>query len=397
MKVFCYINMKKTPNSPSFQQETLIEPPVFIDLTKLLTESKLSENEQGLIKRRLIESRYPFGKVLQLLAKRIKQEKGTLDLPKSLKQLEEQEGREIRSFDSVAKVLSLEFPQLLQFILDEYQVEAEKTQALIGKEFIAVKRIADVLFSATDKKGREVIIHLEFETQYKSDEHMDKRKLEYRHLMEMDEDYQGKVVLCNVFYLRGSPEDKQMIEDRIVKLPTSDPRYSGELKYKAYHLSLVTIETMIKRKLPFLLPFIVESELRNINEASSSLSTGLMQSLQQQIDDHEVELSQMIDGLTASQLESLRTTIEYLWGKSYSKEVFNKSTLLMLMREQLNFRQRDIQWGRTEGRAEVISVLKQMVQQEGQITKEKLESFLKHMEEEEQKKQPQSSANINNQ
>jgi hypothetical protein len=73
------------------------------------------------------------------------------------------------------------------------------------------------------------------------------------------------------------------------------------------------------------------------------------------------------------------------------------------MREQLNFRQKDIQWGRregrtegrTEGRAEVISVLKQMMQQEGQITKEKLESFLKRMEEEDKKKQ--SEANLNEQ
>jgi hypothetical protein len=64
LKVFCDKNMKKTPKPHSFQQETLIEPPVVIDLTKLLTESKLSENEQGLIKRRLIESRKPFGKVL---------------------------------------------------------------------------------------------------------------------------------------------------------------------------------------------------------------------------------------------------------------------------------------------------------------------------------------------
>jgi formamidopyrimidine-DNA glycosylase len=93
---------------------------------------------------------------------------------------------------------------LLQFILDEYQVEAEKTQALIGKEFIAVKRIADVIFEAKDKKGQQdVIIHLEFEGQYQSDNQMDKRKLEYRHLMEMDEDYQGKVVLCNVFLSSG--------------------------------------------------------------------------------------------------------------------------------------------------------------------------------------------------
>ena len=37
---------------------------------------------------------------------------------------EKKEGREIRRFDSVAKILSRDFPELLQFILEEYQVEA---------------------------------------------------------------------------------------------------------------------------------------------------------------------------------------------------------------------------------------------------------------------------------
>ncbi|MDM8563427.1 hypothetical protein QUF54_08750 [Candidatus Marithioploca araucensis] len=48
-----------------------------------------------------------------------------------------------------------------------------------------------MIFEAKDKNGCEVIIHLEFEREYESDEQMDKRKLEYRHLMEMDSDYQG--------------------------------------------------------------------------------------------------------------------------------------------------------------------------------------------------------------
>jgi len=243
--------MKKKPKpSKTPSQGNLIDPPILIDFEKLLNNSKLSENEQGILKRRLIESRDAFGKMLNSLAKVLKQEKGTVDLPQSLKKFEEKEKREIRSFDSITKILSHDFPQLLQFILDEYEIEAENTKALIGKEFIAIKRIADVIFEAKDKKGGEVIIHLEFESEYQSDEKMDKRKLEYRHLMEMDDDFQGKAVLCNVFYLRGSPEDKAMIEDRIVKLPSTDPRYSGELKYKAYHLSLVTIETIINRKLP---------------------------------------------------------------------------------------------------------------------------------------------------
>lgn len=113
----------------------MIEPPVVIDFIKLFSDSKLSENEQGIIKRRLLENREPFGKVLQLFAQRIKQETGTFDLPQSLKNLEKKVGRKIRSFDSVAKILSQDFPQLLQFILEEYQVDAEKTKALMRVYF----------------------------------------------------------------------------------------------------------------------------------------------------------------------------------------------------------------------------------------------------------------------
>jgi len=385
--------MKKTLLS----QGHLIKPPVVIDLIKLLRNSKLSENEQGIVKRRLIENRKPFGKVLQDIVIQAKQETGTVDMPESLKQLEKKEGKEIRSFDAIAKVLSQEFPQLLQFILEEYEVEAEKTQALIGREFIAIKRIADVIFEAKDKKGNEVIIHIEFESEYKSDDKMDQRKLEYRHLMEMDEDYQGKMILCNVFYIRGSPEDKEMIEERQVKLPTSDPRYSGELKYKAYHLSLMNIETIINRNLPFLLPFVVESELRSINDASTSKTTGLMPSVQKQIDEHEVELKQMIDALTDDQMESLRTTVEYLWGKSYNNKVFNKSTLLTLMREELNFRQKDIQCAFREGRTDGISegdakrmakvtMTLQSMMQKSELTPKQMESFFKGMAELDEKK-----------
>jgi predicted transposase YdaD len=111
-----------------------------------------------------------------------------------------------------------------------------------------------------------------------------------------------------------------------------------------------------------------------------------------------VELTQMIEALTANQMENLRTTVEYLWGKNYSRDVFNKSTLLKLMKE-LNFRQRDIEWGRVEGRdegrtegraegrAEGISVLK-LMQQEGKITPEQTEYFIKRMEEKSEKKKP---------
>ncbi len=372
--------MKKKPKpSKTPSQGNLIDPPILIDFEKLLNNSKLSENEQGILKRRLIESRDAFGKMLNSLAKVLKQEKGTVDLPQSLKKFEEKEKREIRSFDSITKILSHDFPQLLQFILDEYEIEAENTKALIGKEFIAIKRIADVIFEAKDKKGGEVIIHLEFESEYQSDEKMDKRKLEYRHLMEMDDDFQGKAVLCNVFYLRGSPEDKAMIEDRIVKLPSTDPRYSGELKYKAYHLSLVTIETIINRKLPFLLPFVVESELRGLADTTTRKTNRIMVSLQKQIDEHEVELKEMIDALTDDQMESLRTTIEYLWGRSYSKNVFNKSTLLTLMREEMNFRQKDIQLAKRAGKTEVISELKLMLQK-GNVTQEQLESLIQRIE-----------------
>ncbi len=106
----------------------------------------------------------------------------------------------------------------------------------------------------------------------------------------------------------------------------------------------------------------------------------------------------MIDTLTAAQMESLRTTVEYLWRKSYSKEVFNKSTLLMLMKKQLNFRERDIQLGRSEGlakgraegrakgraegqiknTAKVTNTVKLMLQ-EGKLTQEQMEELLKRI------------------
>ena len=63
------------------------------------------------------------------------------------------------------------------------------------------------------------------------------------------------------------------------------------------------------------------------------------------------------------------------------------------MREQLNFRQKD-RWlardeGRDEGRAEVRTEVRNWIKQmqpEGQITREQLEFFLKHMEEREKEK-----------
>ncbi|RKZ40284.1 MAG: hypothetical protein DRQ49_08900 [Gammaproteobacteria bacterium] len=80
-------------NTPISQQENLIEPPIVIDFDKLFTDSKLSENEQGIIKRRLIENRQAFGKVLQQLTNYAKQETATFDLLESLKELEEKETR----------------------------------------------------------------------------------------------------------------------------------------------------------------------------------------------------------------------------------------------------------------------------------------------------------------
>jgi len=68
------------------------------------------------------------------------------------------------------------------------------------------------------------------------------------------------------------------------------------------------------------------------------------------------------------------------------------------MREQLNFRKKDIQWGRiegiTEGRsneraertAQEISVF-QLMLQEGKLSREQMEYFLNRMKEEDEKKE----------
>jgi hypothetical protein len=91
----------------------------------------------------------------------------------------------------------------------------------------------------------------------------------------------------------------------------------------------------------------------------------------------------MIKELTPKKLESLQITVEYLWGKRYSNEVFNQSSLFELMKDRLNLRQDDIQWGKTEGRNERITeeqaVAKQMAQ-EGKLTEE-VQEFLRRLKE----------------
>lgn len=360
---------------PSTKQGSLFETPRVIDLIEILSKAGLSKNEQGIIKRRLLENTGEFGKFLQQMFR--SETNQNIDVFESLKELKKKEKKKITSFDSVAKILSIDFPELLDFILKEYEVEAKNTRALIGKEFVVIKRIADVIFEAKDKSGNQVIIHLEFEREFESDKLMDKRKLEYRQLMEMDDGFAGKTVLCNVFYLRGSPKNKEVIEDRIVKLPSTDPRFSGELKYKAYHLNQVTIDMMIEKNLPFLLPFIIQSELQNISDDESPIKQ--IEDIRQQIHENEEALTKMIDGLSEEKIESLRTIVEYMWQKSYSKEVFNKSTLLKLMKEQLNLRQSDVAMVITMERARRIAVANQMVEQ-GKLTKEQMDYFLKEME-----------------
>ena len=66
-----------------------------------------------------------------------------------------------------------------------------------------------------------------------------------------------------------------------------------------------------------MLPFLVEAELQSINETPTS--DVLMSSLQMQIEEHEAELNQMIEALTDEQMESLRTTVEYLRMNSLSQ------------------------------------------------------------------------------
>ena len=369
-----------TPKSSQILNE---RQSVILDIKQLLGETTLSENEQGVIKKRLLENRSQFEQALQVLLHWVETENKTIDVQGSFTKLEKEEGREIRSFDSVAKILSRDFPQLPKFLLEEYHVEGHQTRVLSGKEFAIIKRIADVIFETTDQTGNDIIIHLEFESRYQSDTKMDSRIMEYRHLMEMDKDFKGKTVLCNVFYFQGSPQHKEVIEERQVKLPTNDPRYAGELNYKAYHLSLMTIDTIVKRNLPFLLPFVVESELQV--EVSPEKLTRHLSSLKQQIDDHEQALTKMIGELTPEQMESLRTIVEYLWGRSYSNEVFNKSTLLKLMRERIDLRQNDFQWARAAERAAervtVKAAVTQMVERgKMTMTREQMEELFILME-----------------
>ncbi|RKZ76482.1 MAG: hypothetical protein DRR19_28605 [Candidatus Parabeggiatoa sp. nov. 1] len=125
-------------------------------------------------------------------------------------------------------------------------------------------------------------------------------------------------------------------------------------------------------------------------DASPQKVTRHISSLKAQIDNHEPALTKMIESLTPAKMESLRMTVEYLWGKSYSKADFNQSTLLELMKERLNLRQDDVQRGfaaglaagRTEGKTEErtkVKALAQQMAQEGKMTPE-LAEFLRRLE-----------------
>jgi methionine salvage enolase-phosphatase E1 len=78
----------------------------------------------------------------------------------------------------------------------------------------------------------------------------------------------------------------------------------------------MTIDFMIEKNLPFLFPFIVQSELQNIVDDDSP--TSYIENIRQQIDNNEEALTVMIDGLSDEKVESLRTIVAYLWEKSYS-------------------------------------------------------------------------------
>jgi predicted transposase YdaD len=80
------------------------------------------------------------------------------------------------------------------------------------------------------------------------------------------------------------------------------------------------------------------------------------------------------------------------------------------MREQLNFRERDIELGRIagrreaktkgriegriEGRSQAMNAAKQMLQ-DGKINQEQLEEFVKYMKKEEEKRREADSSQIN--
>jgi hypothetical protein len=67
------------------------------------------------------------------------------------------------------------------------------------------------------------------------------------------------------------------------------------------------------------------------------------------------------------------------------EEVFNKSTLLTLMKERLKVRQTDIDWGRAEGIEKAMNSAQRMFE-ERTINQEQLDEFLKHIEEDDEKK-----------
>jgi hypothetical protein len=159
------------------------------------------------------------------------------------------------SLDMVMKELSMHFKEALAQMLEGYKINPKQIECLIGRELIAVKRIADVIFEVEDAQGNKYLLSVEFEASYKSDEKMDQRIAEYQHLSSMDREFKGRRIKCNVFYLQSSPQNKRSVEKRkSAYSPENNPDLKIEIVYQVFHLNKFDIPMILRQNLSFLIP-----------------------------------------------------------------------------------------------------------------------------------------------
>jgi hypothetical protein len=164
-----------------------------------------------------------------------------------------------------------------------------------------------------DRKGKDILLQIEFEAEYNTDKEMDRRILHYESFVDFDQqriharDKQQpeRELLTQVFYLRRSPKsgrNKPLIEhvNRTVTTPTlSIPK---PIKYTAYHVYQFDIVDILQVNLPFLFCFV-----GNMNKVTPD-----------KIRQHEPEIRKRVYGdLTDNQRETMRTVFVNFKQKGY--------------------------------------------------------------------------------
>ena len=243
------------------------------------------------------------------------------------------------SFDKLMKKgIQINKLSLVKLITGMSISDPKEVEYQIGKEFIELKRVSDVILKVFEDNKEFLEIHVEFEKRFKSWKNINDRMLAYRLLEEIDSNFNEKNIINTVFFLDGPKIEVDKYgkkvslkkeEEIIIQYPENNDNkknFSVCLKYKIYRAYLYEFKEDIKEKNLFMfLPFIAIEEYEK----------------------HRVDIAEYIDQLKSEESEYLRNTIAYYDEKYYDTEV--KGNLIDMMDQHFFLREADIRRGVEQG------------------------------------------------